>query len=182
MRLESALPLHLRIIIGLISIITLILITFWGSIGYISLSEAQSVYNELNNTLQNISPISIFNNNFKISMIMIIPLIGAILSAIIAYNTGQAFAAISIVKYGSNVGGKLFLLTMLFPHFWLEYISYGFATAQSIIFLYILIKAIKNKNYNILLTELLITLLIIGIAAALLSTGAIIEYGLISGG
>jgi len=180
LKLESAVSFHLRIIVGLIGIITLIVLTFLGSIGYITPSDAQNIYNDLNNTLQNISPFGIFKNNFSISVMMIIPFIGAILAAIIAYNTGQAFAAISIVRFGSNMGGKLFLLTMLFPHFWLEYISYGFATAQSIIFLYVLIKAIKNKKYDILLTEFFITLLIVGIVAGLLLTGAIIEYSLIS--
>lgn len=181
MKIESALPFYIRIIAGVIGIILLIGVTYWGSIGYISISDANNMYNDLNKTFQNINgPLDIFKNNFFLSTLMVIPLIGAFLAMAIAYNTGQAFAAISIVKYGSNLGGKLFLFSMFLPHFWFEYISYGFATAQSLIFVFSLIKALKNKKYGILLTELFITIIIIGMVAVLLLTGAVIEYSLIA--
>ena len=181
MKIESSLPFYIRIIIGVLGIVLLIGVTFWGSIGYISANDAQNMYNDLNKTVQSISgPLDIFKNNFFLSTLMIIPFIGIFLAMVIAYNTGQAFAAISIVKYGSNLGGKLFLLTMFFPHFWFEYISYGFAAVQSLIFVYSIIKALKIKKYEVLLTELLITVIIIGMVAALLLIGAIIEYNLIT--
>ncbi|MEM3833120.1 MAG: stage II sporulation protein M [Thermoprotei archaeon] len=179
--MESALPFYIRIIIGIIGIILLIGVTFFGSVGYISVSDAQNMYNDLNRTIQGINgPLDIFKNNFLLSTLMIIPLIGIFLAMVIAYNTGQAFAAISIVKYGSNLGGRLFLLTMFFPHFWFEYISYGFAAVQSLIFVYSIVKALKTRKYGIVLTELFITIIIIGIVAAFLLIGAIIEYNLIT--
>jgi hypothetical protein len=101
---------------------------------------------------------------------MFVPIIGPILGFLIIGNTGVALGAISYVQgYPAWVALISELLT---PVYWLEFIAYSTAMAESIW----LIRRLMQGRW----LELKNTAILIGICTAILIVSAIIEVWLIS--
>jgi hypothetical protein len=114
---------------------------------------------------------TIFINNFSLTLLMFIPLVGAGIGLFILYNTGVGLAAITTVQgYPVYVGIEHLMLN---PIFWLEFVSYSIAMASSIW----LIRRLLQERWG----ELKWTAASIGVCALLLILGAVIEAWQISG-
>jgi hypothetical protein len=152
-----------------------VIITAIGTFIPVTGQDAQSRYNDVNQTLQQ-NPgfgsrtVAIFQNNFIICLLMFIPIIGPILGMGILFNTGLSLSAIAYVQnYPSWIG----LLSLFFtPIFWLEFAAYSTSMAESIW----LTRRLLQWRWQ----ELKNTALLIAICAELLLLGAMIETLLIS--
>jgi len=162
--------------IMLIFIIAVIL-TIVGSYIPLSHRDAQTMSDNLNATLNTHKSDGslteyIFLNNFSICLLMFVPIIGPILGMFILFDTGIALGAISSVQgYPVWVGLLSLALT---PVFWLEFTAYSTAMTASIWLFRRLLQArwLELKN----------TAILIGICAAILIVGAVVEVLLINAG
>lgn len=173
------------------SIIAVFVITFLvtvvGSFFPLSSSDAQTISQNLNSTLDqhranNTLTQYIFLNNFGICLAMFIPLLGAALGTFILFETGIALGAIATTQgYPVWLGLASLVIT---PVFWLEFICYSIAIAESIWLFRRIVKAITLKEPGqgrlILWGELKWTALFIGTCAGLLAIGAVLEVWIIT--
>tara|TARA_B100000029_G_C17609532_1_gene968980 strand:- start:7681 stop:8202 length:522 start_codon:yes stop_codon:yes gene_type:complete len=109
---------------------------------------------------------AIFLNNYRISLIMLAPVLGFVFGFIVIFQTGMVFGAA-----GSSVGFSgvlLYGLTALTPFFWLEFIAYAASMTESVYF----IRGIIEKNTKI---EIKRVFAIIILNFVLLGLGALIE-------
>jgi len=147
-----------------------ILFTAIASLTPISHSTATQVYNQLNESVsqQKTSgtvPQYIFLNNFRICLIEFIPIVGPIFGAVSFVTTGYDLGAISLAL---GIPPYLYMFfEFLNPIFWIEFTAYSIAIAESI-WLY---RRLMQKQYG----ELKNTAILIGVCAALLVVGAIVE-------
>ena len=147
-----------------------------GSMTTLDYDTAVSRSNTLNQTLNraitsNNLTQTIFINNFSLTLLMFIPLIGVGIGLFIMYNTGAVLAAITTVQGYPVSLGIAHLMTN--PIFWLEFVSYSIAMASSIW----LIRRLLQERWG----ELKWTAASIVVCALLLGLGAIIEAWQITG-
>jgi uncharacterized membrane protein SpoIIM required for sporulation len=175
-------------IISIIAIFVIaFLVTVIGSYFPLSSSDAQAISQNLNNTLNqnranNTLTQYIFLNNFAICLAMFIPVFGAALGMFILFETGIALGAITTIQgFPVWVGLASLVIT---PVFWIEFISYSIAMAESIWLFRKLIKAITSKEPGqgrlIFWRELKWLVIFIGTCAGLLAAGALVEGWLIT--
>jgi len=151
------------------------IVTFVTSYIPISQSTANSISTSLNSTVNTNKsmgtlPEYFFLNNFGICLAMFIPIIGPIIGFVVLGDTGYAIGAISKVQgYPPWVA---MLSELLLPVFWLEFIAYSTAMAESIW----LVRRLFQGRWM----ELKNTAILIGICAALLIASAFIEAWLVS--
>ena len=149
------------------------LVTAIGSMFPLSSSDANSIGDSLNATLnenQNTLVQFIFINNFSICLLMFIPVAGAALGMFILFSTGVAINAISITQgFPTYLGLASLVVT---PIFWLEFIAYSIAMAESIW----LFRRLTQKRWR----ELKWTVLFIASCACLLAIGSLIEVWIIT--
>jgi uncharacterized membrane protein SpoIIM required for sporulation len=151
------------------------LVTVIGSYLPLSSSDAQSLSQNLNSTLNqnkanNTLTQYIFLNNFSLCLAMFIPVFGAALGMFILFDTGVALGAIATTQhYPVWLGIASLVVT---PVFWLEFASYSIAIAESIW----LFRRLTQKRWY----ELKWTAIFIGICAGLLAIGALVEVWLIT--
>ena len=151
------------------------LVTVIGSFLPLSSSDAHTISQNLNSTLNqnrasNTLTQYIFLNNFSICLAMFIPVFGAALGMFILFDTGVALGAIAATQgYPVWVGLASLVIT---PVFWIEFISYSIAMAESIW----LFRRLTQKRWR----ELKWTAIFIGICAGLLAIGAVVEVWLIT--
>jgi len=160
-------------------IILIFIIAFTVSVigSYIPIShqDAQTISNQLNETLNTHKSNGslteyIFTNNFSICLLMFVPIIGPIIGFIILFDTGVALGAIASVQgYPVYIGLLSLVIT---PVFWLEFAAYSTAMAESIW----LTRRIFQRRWR----ELKNTAILIGICAAILIVSAIVEVWIIS--
>jgi lipoprotein signal peptidase len=101
---------------------------------------------------------------------MFIPIAGAALGMFILFNTGVALGAIAATQgYPVYVG---FLSLVATPIFWIEFVAYSIAMAESIW----LFRRLTQKRW----LEFKWTALFIGSCAGLLAIGAVVEAWLIT--
>lgn len=137
-----------------------------------ALSKSNSLNQTLNQSIANNNLVeTIFLNNFTLCMLMFIPLFGAGIGIYIMYNTGVALAAVEAVQ-GYTISLAVADL-MINPIFWLEFVSYSLAMAESI---WLIRRLLQGR-----IKELKWTALSITICAVLLIAGAIIEAWEITG-
>jgi len=124
---------------------------------------------------------TIFLNNFGLCLLMFIPIAGAAIGLFILFNTGLAFSAVIQVQGAAasstplpNISPVTALISLLVFGlvFALEYISYSIGIAESI-WLY---RRLRQRKWR----ELKNAAILIGIVAALLIVGAVVETWLIS--
>jgi uncharacterized membrane protein SpoIIM required for sporulation len=164
-----------RIYFILFIFIVSFVVTVIGAYVPLSHSAAQTISNQLNETLQThrsngTLPEYIFLNNFEICLLMFIPIIGPVLGLFILFDTGVALGALSSIQ-GFPVAINLIGL-ILTPVFWLEFTAYSTAMAESIW----LFRRLLQRRWR----ELKNTAIFIGICAAILAVGAVVEAWLIS--
>ena len=113
-----------------------------------------------------ISTEAIFLNNFRATLLMVIPGIGAVLAGVIIYNTGVVFGATGVTH---NIPGPLLIIAVaLTPFFWLEFLAYSAGVTESLY----LLRGIIKKSFRGELRRAGFTVLI---AAIFLLLGAAIE-------
>jgi hypothetical protein len=151
-----------------------IVATLAGTLVPLSAEEANTIAGQVNQTLTDNKDFAsltgaILINNFGLCLIMFIPVAGAVFGLFTLFSTGTALAAISMTQ-GYPVILQFFLLALT-PIFWLEFISYSLGIAMSIW----LFHRLTQKRWH----ELKWTAIAIGIVAALLVIGAVVESWLI---
>ncbi len=150
------------------------ILTVIGSLVPISSQDAHKLVDPLNQTLsQNKNngtlPQYLFFNNFQISLVMFIPVLGLIWGLITIFVSGYAIGAISQVQGVSPLVS--ILGELLLPVFWLEFAAYSIAMAESIW----LFRRLMQRRWG----ELKNTVILIGVCAALLVIGALVESWII---
>lgn len=167
MRIEfsGVISIRKRILLMLSFMVILYIILFLGSMSTLTEVEIQQIMDKVEELLRDISAWKIFLNNFQISLIMLVPLLGTVLGGFIIYSTGMVFAAYSQQFGLSSI--ELVLFTILSPYGLLEFIGYGLATSEGIVLIYSLIKRKFRKELPSLL------IIVIFIAGVLLIAAAI---------
>jgi hypothetical protein len=171
---KNASPMRKRIYSVIFVFVLSIVITFAGTLMPLSADEANLLYDSVNQTLVENNDfaslsVAIFLNNFRICLIMFIPLVGVAFGVLSLFTTGVALGAISVVQEMSV--GFAFLSLMVNPIFWLEFVAYSLGMAGSIW----LFRRLTQKRWR----ELKWTAIFIGITTILLAVGAIVEAWLI---
>ena len=160
--------------------------TVIGSAIPLSSQDAYTLSNQVNQTLNenranNMLTWYIFQNNFLISLLMFVPVIGAALGLFILFDTGIVLSAIAITgNFPVWLGLASLVIT---PVFWLEFAAYSIAMAESIWLFRRLNQAIfkdRRRWREILLGELKWTGIFIGICAGLLIVGSLVEVWIIT--
>jgi uncharacterized membrane protein SpoIIM required for sporulation len=149
--------------------------TVAGSLVPLSAQDAQSITKDLNQTVhQNQANNTLFEyiffNNFRICLLMFIPVLGACLGLFILFDTGVALGAIASTQ-GYPVWLS-FVSLMVTPVFWLEFAAYSLAMAESVW----LFRRLMQRRWS----ELKWTALFIVITAVLLVVGAVVESWMIT--
>jgi preprotein translocase subunit SecG len=124
---------------------------------------------------------AILLNNFKICLVMFIPIFGAVFGLFVLFSTGVGIRAILDTQSASGASAAIStispttaILALVFVGltFVLEYVSYSIGIAESI-WLY---RRLTQRRWR----ELKNTGILIGIVAALLITGALVESWVIT--
>ncbi len=146
-----------------------------GSLIPLNAQDADTISQQLNQTLAEHQANDsltqyIFLNNFQICLLMFVPIIGPALGMLILFQTGVALSAISMSQGFPVVLGWLSLVVT--PVFWLEFVAYSIAMTASIW----LFRRLMQHRWR----ELKWTAIAIGICAALLAIGAVVEVWIIN--
>jgi preprotein translocase subunit SecG len=124
---------------------------------------------------------AILLNNFKICLVMFIPIFGAVFGLFVLFSTGVGIRAILDTQSASGASAAIStispttaILALVFVGltFVLEYVSYSIGIAESI-WLY---RRLTQRRWR----ELKNTGILIGIVAVLLITGALVESWVIT--
>ncbi|MEM3641147.1 MAG: stage II sporulation protein M [Candidatus Bathyarchaeia archaeon] len=172
---KSASPLVRRIITIVIVFVFAVIITTVGTWAPIEEQEAKEIDNAMNQTINSLITTNalvqyIFGNNFMFALIMFVPIIGVAFGTYVLFNTGAVIAAIAISK---GVPPALTLIALfLTPVFWLEFIAYSTAMAESVWLTYRLWWR-RGKH------ELINACKFISVCAVILLVAAIIEAAMI---
>ncbi len=92
----------------------------------------------------------IFQNNFRISLLGFIPVLGILLLLFIGYNTGLAFAAAALLRSTPQnplTGIDYLLFTMILPFFFWELAAYALTMMEGIILVRGLIKGNRIERF-----------------------------------
>ena len=165
-----------RILSTIAIFIIALIVTVVGSLMPVDPQQARQINNDLNQTVtaaqQNGTLVqSIFSNNFMITLIMFVPVLGPVFGFYTLFSTGTAINAIAIAQ-----GYPLFLVLfslVLTPVFWLEFAAYSTALAESI---WLFRRILQGRG----LRELKNLGILVAVCAGLLFLGAVIEAWLIS--
>jgi hypothetical protein len=142
-----------------------------GAESTMSDEDAKSLKEEFGKAVEDIDAFGIFLNNFRIAAAMFIPALGVIIGVISAYSTGLVFRALAeTMPQIAEVPPLIILVT---PFGIMELFSYGTAMSQSAILLHTMLRRRSLKPL------IIPTMIQIGIVAAVLFIGAIIEYYMI---
>lgn len=162
----------MRVLLALICTIILYIIFAIGSMTPVDIKSARQMVENFRELVAGVdSAFDIFLNNFAISLLMLIPVLGPIIGAWIVYNTGLIISSFASIE-GINV--ILFLiLPILTIYGILEFIGYGTMMSEGILLIY----AISKKGLR---HELKILPIIIVISAGVLGLAAAIEFSLLT--
>jgi len=167
-----------RILTVLIFFLLSIVITVAGVLTPLTLEDSKAISDELKQVQDNLkgmnvwqSTVYIFANNFRICLLIFVPIAGPLIGSYILYNTGLVIGAESRVM---NMPGLIvFVALFLLPHAWLEFAAYSMAFAASV---WLTWKVIRRQAKR----ELLQTCKYIAICALLLFAAGFIEAYLIA--
>ena len=125
--------------------------------------------------------VAIFLNNFKLCLVMFIPIFGAVFGLFTLFSTGVGIRAILDTQSASGASAAIStispttaILALVFAGltFLLEYVSYSIGIAESI-WLY---RRLTQRKWR----ELKNTAILIGVVAVLLIAGALVESWVIT--
>ncbi len=159
---------------ALIASVVVILSTLIGAsfIGFNAPSDvASQIATETESQAATTTWYYIFFNNFGLTLIGFVPFFGFAFEMFLEFNTGYAFGALSQVYHVSNV--LAVLVTLATPVGVLEYVSYFFASAESLILAY---SATRGELRNRFVNHSWKTILFV---AVLLFISAIVEAAMI---
>jgi hypothetical protein len=154
-----------------------------GSLFPLSLTDAEQLSREFNQTFSEASqnPVFIFTNNFRISLLMFIPLVGPAIGLFVLFSTGVVGGALLVTQ---GLPSYFVLALAATPVFWLEFAAYSIAMAEGVWLARRIWQVIQVKDprlrWAILKRELKWLALFIGVCAALLAVGAVVEVWIIS--
>lgn len=153
-------------------------VTAFGAVLPIDSSEASGGSQELGKVEQILDSMDtiyrvalIFGNNLMNSMVMLTPFLGPLYGSFVLFSTGRIIAALASTRGADPF--TLLILTFIFPHAWIEYVSYGIALSESIWFAIMILKRrVREELTNVFKA--------ISAVALLLLAAAVIETYLIS--
>jgi len=154
-----------------------LIVTSAGALSNVNVTEAKTIvkdFNEMEEIIKKVGVRLIFGNNLMYCLVMFIPFIGPISGFYVLYSTGKVLAAIS-----QTVGANpliLLMSIMIFPHAWLEYISYSLAITEGILLSIYIVK----YRFRGVRAEAMNVAKYIAVCSILLLIGAAIEMMLIS--
>ena len=166
-----------RFILFLAILFLCILVTSAGALSSVDNSQAQLIakdFKEMEKMLQTAGIQLIFGNNMMYCLAMFIPFIGPISGFYVLYSTGRVLAALGCVLGTDPL--LLFLNLMIYPHAWLEYVSYSLAISEGIRLSFYILK----YRFRGLKVEIANVAKYISLCAVLLLLGAFIEMMLIT--
>ena len=108
----------------------------------------------------------IFLNNYKLALVAVIPLFGAVQHGFVQFNTGYIIGALA--ANGKVSGFALAAALLAMPHGMLEYMAYTFAAAESLALTY----AAVRRKFRERLRQAWKTIVLVGV---LLATAAALE-------
>ncbi|MEO9294772.1 MAG: stage II sporulation protein M [Nitrososphaera sp.] len=133
--------------------------------------EAADVRDQFSNQIKGIDEAGIFVNNMQITLGMFIPGAGVAIGSVSGYVTGTVFSAIAQDTPAlQNVPPQVILAT---PFGIMELFTYGLAMSRSGLLVYQFVKRKPWKEYVVP------TAIELGIAAAVLLAGAVVEWWMI---
>jgi len=155
--------------------------TLLGTLVQLSPADAKAISDSVNNiTADNPTFASrveaIFINNFFLCLLMFIPLAGSFIGLFVLFSTGIGIRAILDTQIASGAAAAVPTISPTIAilgligvglTFLLEYVSYSIGTAESVW----LFRRLTQRRWG----ELKNTGILIGIVAALLITGALVE-------
>jgi len=160
-----------RILAIVVFFVVSLIVTIAGVLTPLSLEEANSLNQEIKQMQENINMQFIFGNNFMICLGMFVPFAGPVFGFYAFYSTGVLIAAYSIANGLPPL--MSFISLLIFPVFWLEFLAYSVAMAESV---WLTWRIIQHRGRN----ELVKTCIFISICAVILLVAAIIEIALIA--
>ena len=141
--------------------------------------NADEIYKEYQHLRETATPQEIFTNNFKIFLLMLIPVFGIIIGCISFFNAG---VVLGVVAVKMQIAPSLVILNLLIsPIFWMEFLVYTLAITRGTLLILDLFqhfsKGEKGSNFLRKHFWLMLTLFIFGIL--LLSFAAVLEFFLL---
>lgn len=179
---NNASPKRKRIYSIILMFILAVTATLLGTLVQLSPADAKSISDNVNkitadNPTYASRVVAIFINNLSLCLLMFIPLVGSFLGLFVMFSTGVGIRAILDTQSASgaaasavpNISPTLALLGLvgIGLTFLLEYVSYSIGIAESVW----LFRRLTQRRW----LELKNTGIVIGIVAALLITGALLE-------
>jgi len=155
-----------------------VIITVIGSLVPVDTQEASQISDELDQKVTSLGEEGvltqfIFGNNFIICLLMFIPVLGPLFGFYALFNTGMVVSAIATAEgYPLSL---VFLSLFLTPVFWLEFIAYSIAIAESV-WLFRRILQGWSRGWR----ELKTAGFLVSICAVVLLVSAVVEVVLIS--
>jgi uncharacterized membrane protein SpoIIM required for sporulation len=166
-----------RILVLLTAFALCIAITAVGAASKIESFEAHNIVGEFNETEKMLNTIGvqfIFGNNLMYCIMMFIPVLGPYYGSIVLYSTGRVLAALGATTGVNPLG--LFMTLFIYPHAWLEYVSYSLAISESF---WLMFSFVTNRGIG-LRNEVSIAAKVMAICAVLLLLAAFTEMYVIS--
>lgn len=176
----TASPKRKRIYSTFFVLILSVLSTLAGMFVQLPQDQAQTIYNQLNQTSSSPTLLpDIFLNNFPLCLLMFIPLAGIGIGLFILFSTGMAFRAVFDIQAangltssasvsGINPTTAILVLALAAAVFVLEYVSYTIAMTESVW----LFRRLLQKRWR----EVKVLGMLISLVAVLLAIGAVVEW------
>ena len=126
-----------RIIVLLIAFVLCLAITASGAMSNVGASEAQDMagqFDKIDELLNAVGLEFIFGNNLKHCIIMFVPGLGSFYGGFVLYSTGRVLAALGVTAGVNPL--ELLITLFIYPHAWLEYLSYSLAISESFWLIY----------------------------------------------
>ena len=159
-----------RILFTIFATIILFIILGIGSAMPLSGEEAKQLMEQFEDVMKDLSTFRIFINNFTVALLSFIPFIGVGIMGFVIFQTGKFLGYISTQ---SGIHPALLILSTIITVYGLiEFLGYGVAVSEGIIFSYSIIK----KSFRSEIKWLLIS---IAVSAALLLAAAALENFLV---
>lgn len=152
----------------------LIGLTVAGTLTPLTPEEASDLSKQLEQTQEDVQDMSvlegtvfIFQNNFIITLLMLIPFAGPFIGAFITYNTGVVIAAQTINTTQETHPTMVVLMLFIFPFAWMEFIVYALAFSESLWLSWCIVKRKGKEELLNALIAILICMVILLAAAAI---------------
>lgn len=161
-----------RMMVVVVVFIVTIAVTAVGAMVPLSRDDVDELGRSLNQTRNTVDSLSfldrvkyIFGNNLMICLLGFIPVFGILLELYALFSTGVVIAAMA---YGTTNPLLMLFLLFVFPHTWLEFISYSLAISGNVWLSWRIIRRRDKK-------ELFNTCIFIALCTLILLLAAFVE-------